>query len=39
MQAQTQRTLEQFGQRVSDYMPTLIAGLVVVAAGAVAGWL
>ena len=39
MQLQTQRTLDQFGQRVSDYMPTLLAGIVVVAAGAAAGWI
>ncbi len=39
MQLQTQTTLEQLGRQVSDYMPTLLAGLVVLLAGAAAGWL
>lgn len=39
MQSQNQTTFDQFGQRVSDYMPTLLAGLVVLLAGVVAGWL
>jgi hypothetical protein len=39
MQIQIDRTLDQFGQRVSDYMPTLLAGVVVLVAGAAAGWL
>ncbi len=39
MQQQTQRTLDQFVQRVLEYMPTLLAGIVVLLAGAVAGWI
>lgn len=39
MPLQNQTTFDQFGQRVSDYMPTLLAGLVVLLAGVVAGWL
>ncbi|MBK5255893.1 MAG: hypothetical protein JJE39_07665 [Vicinamibacteria bacterium] len=39
MPLQNQTTFDQFGQRVSDYMPTLLAGLLVLLAGGVAGWL
>jgi len=39
MLLQTQSPLDQFGRQVSDFMPTLLAGLVVVLAGAVAGWI
>jgi hypothetical protein len=39
MQPQDQTALGEFGQRVTQYMPTLLAGVVVLLAGAVAGWL
>lgn len=38
-QLENQTTLEQLGRQVSDYMPTLLAGSVVLLAGIVAGWL
>jgi len=39
MPGQNQQSLDQFGQQVSDYMPTLFGGLVVLAAGVFAGWI
>ncbi|MFH1765933.1 MAG: hypothetical protein ABIF09_17235 [Gemmatimonadota bacterium] len=39
MLLQNQTPFDQFGRQVSDFMPTLFAGLVVLLAGAVAGWL
>ncbi|TFH66695.1 MAG: hypothetical protein E4G90_02215 [Gemmatimonadales bacterium] len=39
MLLQNQTPFDQFGRQVSDFMPTLLAGLVVLIAGAVAGWL
>lgn len=39
MQSQNQTTLDQFWQRMSDYMPTLLAGLLVLLVGIAAGWL
>ncbi len=39
MQEQSQETLSQFGRQLSDFMPTLFAGLIVLLAGAAAGWL
>ena len=39
MQLQTDRSLDQFAQQVLNYMPTLLAGIVLLVAGAVAGWL
>lgn len=39
MQAPTASTLASFQTRVIDYMPTLAAGLVVVAIGLFVGWL
>jgi len=39
MVLQNQTTLDQFGQQVSDYFPTLLAGLFILLVGAAAGWL
>lgn len=39
MLLQNQTPFDRFGRQVSDFMPTLLAGLVVLLAGAVAGWL
>ncbi|MCJ7630588.1 MAG: hypothetical protein MUO50_19610 [Longimicrobiales bacterium] len=39
MLLQNQTPFDRFGRQVSDFMPTLLAGLVVLIAGAVAGWL
>ncbi|MFC1661163.1 hypothetical protein ACFL3S_06875 [Gemmatimonadota bacterium] len=39
MQPQDQTSFDQIGQQVSDYLPTLLAGLVVLLAGVAAGWL
>lgn len=39
MQQESQVILNHFGQRVSDYMPTLLAGVVVIFAGAIVGWI
>jgi len=39
MQNQASGTLERFGQRFSEYLPTLAGGLIVLAIGLVAGWL
>jgi hypothetical protein len=38
MQVQSSGPLAEFGQRFSDYLPTLAAGLVVLGLGLVAGW-
>ena len=38
MLPQNQGTFDRIGRQVSDYMPTLLAGLVVLIAGAAAGW-
>jgi len=39
MQLQTETSLDQFGRTVVEYMPTLLAGSLVVLAGLAAGWL
>lgn len=39
MRLQDQTTLDQFGRQFSDYIPTLLAGLLVLVAGVAAGWL
>ena len=39
MLLQDQTSLDQFGQQVSDYIPTLLGGLFILLVGAVAGWL
>jgi Mechanosensitive ion channel, conserved TM helix len=39
MQGQTPEPFIEYGQRLTAYLPTLTAGLVVVAAGFVVGWI
>jgi hypothetical protein len=39
MYLQNQTPFDEFGRQVSDFMPTLLAGLIVLLAGAAAGWL
>ena len=39
MQSQTQGMLDRFQQQLSDYFPTLAAGVLVLAVGLLVGWL
>lgn len=39
MQSQQQGVLDRFGQQFSDYLPTLVAGFVVLVVGLLVGWL
>ena len=38
MQAQTSPALDEFGRRFTAYLPTLVAGLVILALGVAVGW-